>query len=446
MAEPSTWEQILDYTNRANPYPFYDELRKTPVRRLPDGSYLVSTYAEIAALLHDPRVSSDITRNPAAAAAGATIGEDGDGAGMTPTFLSMDPPDHDKFRRITMRHFGPPTTPGRVAGMEARMAEIVTDLVDNMADRSRIDVVDDLAYPLPVTVICELLGVPPGDEQRFRVWVDLALQSTDPGLDPETQQKKRIEAGTELRAFMQELVDAHRQAPGTDLLSAMATDDGPEGRMPDEQLVSTGLLLLIAGHETTVNLISNGVLTLLRHPAELQRLRADPGLAIPMVEELLRYEPPVHFVVFRTALDDIDIAGTTIPAGASLTLVLAAGNRDPAHVADPGLFIPDRANNQHLGFGGGVHLCFGAPLARLEAQIALTEFATRLENPRLVSDPPPYRPSPFLRGPSHLPVDIDGVLAPGRAADGLAARGGDQLPRQGEALPGRAFSPQHGGR
>jgi len=192
MAEPSTWEQILDYTNRANPYPFYDELRKTPVRRLPDGSYLVSTYAEIAALLHDPRVSSDITRNPAAAAAGATIGEDGDGAGMTPTFLSMDPPDHDKFRRITMRHFGPPTTPGRVAGMEARMAEIVTDLVDNMADRSRIDVVDDLAYPLPVTVICELLGVPPGDEQRFRVWVELALQSTDPDSIPKPSKRRGL--------------------------------------------------------------------------------------------------------------------------------------------------------------------------------------------------------------------------------------------------------------
>ena len=215
MAQPSTWEQILDYSNRANPYPFYDELRKTPVTRLPDGSYLVSTYAEIAALLHDPRVSSDMTRNPAAAAAGAAASaRTGTAPGMTPTFLSMDPPDHDKFRRITMRHFGPPTTPGRVAGMEARMAEIVTDLVDNMAARSRIDVVDDLAYPLPVTVICELLGVPPGDEQRFRVWVDVALQSTDPGLDPETQQKKRAEAGKELRAFMQELVEAHRRARG----------------------------------------------------------------------------------------------------------------------------------------------------------------------------------------------------------------------------------------
>ncbi|WP_427169962.1 cytochrome P450 [Arthrobacter sp. 92] len=411
MTDPSSWEQILDYANRANPYPFYEDLRKTPVTRLPDGSYLVSTYAEIAALLHDPRVSSDISRNPAAAAAGVggNEGDDGEDVGLRATFLSMDPPDHDKFRRITMRHFGPPTTPERVAGMEARMAEIVAGLVDDMAGHRRIDVVDGLAYPLPVTVICELLGVPPGDEQRFRVWVDVALQSTDPGLDPETQQKKRIEAGKELRAFMEELVETHRQAPGNDLLSALVTDDGPEGRLPNEQLVSTGLLLLIAGHETTVNLIANGALTLLRHPAELQRLRNDPDFAIPMVEELLRFEPPVHFVPFRTALDDIHIAGTTIPAGASLTLVLAAGNRDPAHVTDPHLFIPDRPNNQHLGFGGGVHLCFGAPLARLEAQIALTEFARRLENPRLVADPPPYRPSPFLRGPSHLWVDIDGI-------------------------------------
>jgi cytochrome P450 len=410
MSQASSWEQILDYSNRANPYPFYAELRRTPVTRLPDGTYLVSTYAEIARLLHDPRVSSDISRNPAAAAAGAA-GDDGDGPGMSPTFLSMDPPDHDKFRRIAMRHFGPPTTPGRVAALEPRMTEIVTELIDNMAGRTRTDVVDDLAYPLPVTVICELLGVPPGDEHRFRVWVDVALQSTDPGLDPETQQKKRAEAGKELRSFMEDLVEVHRRAPGTDLLSAMAADDGPEGRMPSEQLVGTGLLLLIAGHETTVNLIANGALTLLRHPNELMRLRNDPDLVIPMVEELLRYEPPVHFVPFRTALDDIDVDGTTIPAGSSFTLLLAAGNRDPAHATDPDLFIPERPNNQHLGFGGGIHLCFGAPLARLEAQIALTAFATRLENPRLVSDPPPYRPSPFLRGPSHLLIDIDGIAA-----------------------------------
>jgi cytochrome P450 len=208
---------------------------------------------------------------------------------------------------------------------------------------------------------------------------------------------------------MEELVETHRQSPGDDLLSAMDSDDGPEGRMPAEQLVGTGLLLLIAGHETTVNLIANGALTLLRHPEALRRLRNDPDLVIPMVEELLRYEPPVHFVPFRTALDNIDIAGTTIPKGAGITLVLAAGNRDPGRFPDPDLFIPDRKNNGHLGFGGGIHLCFGAPLARLEAQIALTEFALRLQNPRLVTDPPPYRPSPFLRGPRHLAADIDGV-------------------------------------
>ncbi|MET1156070.1 cytochrome P450 [Arthrobacter sp.] len=408
MSQATSWEQVLDYSNRANPYPFYAELRRTPVTRLPDGTYLVSTYAEIASLLHDPRVSSEISRNPAAAAAGVAADEGG-GTDMTPTFLSMDPPDHDKFRRMTMRHFGPPTTPGRIAGMEPRMAEIATGLIDKMAGRSRIDVVDELAYPLPVTVICELLGVPPSDRQRFRVWVDIALQSIDPGLDPETQQKKRAEAGAELRAFMEELVESHRKSPGDDMLSAMATDRSPEGSLPAEQLVGTGLLLLIAGHETTVNLIANGALTLLRHPHELQRLRNDPDLAIPMVEELLRYEPPVHFVPFRTALDDIDIGGTTIPAGASFTLLLAAANRDPAHVTDPDLFIPDRPNKGHLGFGGGIHLCFGAPLARLEAQIALTGFASRIENPRLVDDPPEYRPSPFLRGPSHLPVDIDGI-------------------------------------
>lgn len=405
MTEPSAWERILNPSNRANPYPLYAELRKTPVTRAADGSYLVSTYAEIASLLHDPRVSSDIGRSPAAAAAG-----DGEGGpGMSPTFLTMDPPEHDKLRRITTRHFGPPVTPGRVAGMEARMTEIVTELIDAMAGRSRIDVVDDLAYPLPVTVISELLGVAPGDEKRFRVWVDLALQSTDPGMDPESQQQKRAEAGAQLRSFMEELVEKHRQAPGSDLLSALATDDGPEGRLPDEQLVSTGLLLLIAGHETTVNLISNGVLTLLRDPEQLQSLRNDPELVIPMVEELLRYEPPVHFVPLRTALDDIDIAGTTIPAGSPITLVLAAANRDPARFADPDSFLPRRPNNQHLGFGGGIHLCFGAPLARLEAQIALTEFAGRVANPRLAFDPPPYRPSPFLRGPSHLPTDIDGI-------------------------------------
>ena len=328
---------------------------------------------------------------------------------MSKTFLLMDPPEHDRMRRLAMRHFGPPNAPRRVSELEPKMLQLVTDLIDKMEGKTRIDFVEDLAYPFPVSVICELLGVPDEDKARFRVWVDMALQSTDPSLDPETQKARGEEAGKELNAFMSELVAAHQENPGTDMLSAMATDDGPEGRMTTEELVSVGLLLLIAGHETTVNLISNGALTLLRHPEVLQRLKDDPDLAIPMVEELLRYEPPVHFVPFRTALADIEVAGTTIPEGSAITLVLGAGNRDPGHVTDPDSFVPERENNEHLGFGGGIHMCFGAPLARLEAQVALSEMARRLRNPRLVTDPPPYRISPILRGPLHLEMDIDGI-------------------------------------
>jgi cytochrome P450 len=372
------------------------------VTRLTDGTYLVSTYAENLALLHDPRLSSDPSNNPQFAAAMEELSED-----MQPSFLQMDPPEHDRQRRLAMRHFGPPHQPGRIAGLEPRMFEIVTGLIDAMAGRDRIDIVDELAYPFPVSVICELLGVPPEDRTEFRKWVDLAIETIDPGLDPETQQEKRKEASTELFNFISNLVERHRRSPGGDLLSAMVTDDGPEGRLSTGELASTGLLLLIAGHETTVNLISNGILTLLRHPQELDRLRQDPELAIPMTEELLRFEPPVHFVPIRTALDDIEIAGTTIAAGSPVTLVLAAANRDPDRFAEADRFIPDRSDNQHLGFGSGIHLCFGAPLARLETQVALTEFARRIRNPRLAEDPPPYRPSPILRGPLHLPVDVD---------------------------------------
>jgi cytochrome P450 len=180
--------------------------------------------------------------------------------------------------------------------------------------------------------------------------------------------------------------------------------------MATKDIVATARLLLIAGHETTVNLIANGILTLLRHPHVLDRLRRDPDLAIPLTEELLRYEPPVQLLPgFNVALDDIEVAGTTIPKGAPITLVLAAANRDADRFPDPDRFDPDREDNQHLGFLTGIHYCFGAPLARQEVQVALSELARRLENPRLLEDPPPYRQNPTLRGPRHLPIEIDGV-------------------------------------
>jgi cytochrome P450 len=386
MTERSVYQQILDYANRANPYPLYARLRQTPVTREDDGTYVVSTYREIVALLHDPRTSSDPRK-----------------AGKPPdlNFIQCDPPEHGRLRRLAMRHFGPPHNPGRVDGMRGDLAGKVTGLVDNLRGRKQIDIVDDFAYPFPVAVICRLLGVPHEDEPRFNVWVE-ALVNAETDISG-------IQARADIHQYIAGLADARRGQPGDDILSGLVTDDGPEGRMSEADVIDTGILLLVAGHETTVNLIANGTLTLLRHPDVLQRLRREPELIISLVEELLRYEPPVHFPLVRFALADITIAGTTIPKGAPVILALAAGNRDPNRFPDPDRFIPDRPDNQHLGFGSGIHNCFGAPLARLETQIALTALVRRLDNPRLVVDPPLYRPSPFLRGPRHLLVAVDGV-------------------------------------
>ncbi|KJK59187.1 cytochrome P450 [Saccharothrix sp. ST-888] len=409
MTSVALLHQITDFANRADPYPLYAELRKTPVVQDEAGPYLVSTYWEIHSLLHDPRISSD-ARNLSPQAAKAT-GQDQDPE-LPPNFLRLDPPEHDRLRRLAMRPFGPPHTPRRVYDMHGELAGIVSGLIDAFRDRRTIDLVDDFSYPFPVTVICRLLGVPREDETRFHTWADTIAAGLDPvGTDEEREAQKQAvrQARAGLAAYLAGLIEERRRSPRDDMLSAMATDHGPDGQLTPVEMVTTSSLLLIAGHETTVNLITNGMLTLLRNPDVLQRLRDDPGLAVPLVEELLRFEPPVQLLPQRNALADIDIAGTTIPKGASVYLVLASGNRDPQRFLDPDRFIPDRPDNQHLGFGSGIHNCFGAPLARLEAQLALTELVRRLDNPRLVEDPPPYRQNAVLRGPRHLGIAFDGL-------------------------------------
>jgi cytochrome P450 len=409
MAPASVFEQIIDYSSRADPYRLYGQLRDAPVSRQDDGSYVVSTYREIVALLHDPRVSSDgrnLSYLPDTQPAPLEKSN-----GLAPPFIRLDPPEHDRIRRLVMYHFGPPHSPGKIDGMRPEMAEIISGLVDGIADRTQADVVEGIAHPFPVMVICRLLGVPQEDEPRFRTWADAVAETFGPGEgDSAERQQTRDSAMAALAQYLGELAETRRGKPGDDLISGLVTYDGPEGQLSPAQVASTATLLLIAGHETTVNLITNGVLTLLRHPEVLERLRHDPELVIRTVEELLRYEPPVHFPALRAALDDITIDGTTIPKGAPIVLALAAGSRDPSCIRDPERFDPDRELNQHLGFGGGIHYCFGAPLARLETQLALTEIFGRLENPRLLADPPPYRTGSALRGPRHLPIAFDGVL------------------------------------
>ncbi|MEU1406904.1 cytochrome P450 [Streptomyces sp. NPDC005728] len=399
---PDTLRRILDYSSRADPYSLYAELRKTPVARQEDGSYVVSTYRELTELLHNPHLSSDVRNlsRPMEAAQGRT----------TPAFINLDPPEHDRLRRMAMRHFGPPHTPGLVAGLEPVLTATVGSLIDDFAGKEQIDIVDDFAYPFPVTVICHLLGVPPEDEPRFRVWVNAIIESIDynPKIDPKEKLENGVQATKDLRQYLGGLLEQRHGRPGDDLLARLANDDGPDGRMTDEEIVSTANLLLIAGHETTVNLITNGMLTLLRNPQILQRLRDEPDLVVQLVEELLRYEPPVHIIPWRAAYSDITVADTVIPKGSQIMLMLASGSRDPNRFHDPDRFDPDRHDNQHLGFGSGIHLCFGGPMARREAQIALSELARRIDGPRLIADPPPYRRSPVLRGPIHLPIEHDG--------------------------------------
>ncbi|GAA3368022.1 cytochrome P450 [Streptomyces sannanensis] len=408
MTQASLLRQITDYANRADPYPLYKELRRTPVLRDEDGPYLVSTYWEIQSLLHDPRTSSDARNLATTGGYGATPLEE---TSLPPSFIRLDPPEHDRLRRMAMRSFGPPHTPRRIHDMRDALHAIVTDLIDGLGNTDRIDLVEQFSYPFPVTVICRLLGVPREDEAHFRTWADIIAASLDPvpGEDPTERDRTTQQARNELGMYLAGLVEERRRKPGEDMLSELVTGKGPDGTMTTMEVLSTSVLLLIAGHETTVNLITNGMLTLMRHPEVLQRLRNEPGLAVPLVEELLRYEPPVQLIPQRTTIADIEVSGVTIPKGASLWLVLASGNRDPERFTDPDRFDPDRKDIQHLGFGSGIHACFGAPLARLEAQIALTELARRLDNPRLLEDPPPYRQSAVLRGPRHLHFACDGI-------------------------------------
>ncbi|MDT7710121.1 MAG: fatty acid omega-hydroxylase [Pseudonocardiales bacterium] len=419
MRPEIAWAEAMKLENRPDPYRFFDELRKTPVARVADGIYVVTGYRELLTLAHDPRVSSDMSRSPVSAklAAGAAPPPEAEhmkAYGRQPSMIVSDPPDHDRARRQAMRHFGPPHTPYLIWSMGPDIERLCNELLGKVAGKTRMDIVDEYGYLVPVTVICKVLGVPLEDEKAFHGWIFDFMAGIDLGPEAATEEGRiRAEKGKEstaaLKEYMQGLVEGYVDKPGDGLLSKLVNDGGPDGPMEPNEAVSNAMLLLIAGHDSTVNTISHCVLTLLRNPGSIELLRRRPGLIPRAIEEVLRLQSAVQFFPSRSATADIEVGGTLIPEGSAIFFMYGAANRDPSRFADPAKFDAERRDNEHFGWGSGIHTCFGGPLARLEVNLALEVFLRRVENPRLVVDPPPYRHSQVFRGPQHLLIDYDRI-------------------------------------
>jgi cytochrome P450 len=416
MTPETAWAAAMKFENRPNPYPFFDELRKTPVAHVGNGIYVVTGYRELMTLAHDPRISSDTRRLKARAAANPGSEPDPlEAYGEHGNMITSDPPDHDRQRRQAMRHFGPPHTPDLIPSMEPDIRDLCNELLDKAKGKTRIDIVDEYAYPVPVMVICKILGVPLKDEPQFHAWIhDFMAGLSDMGPEAATEEgKARKEKGqasaAALAQYLTDLIKGYIKEPANTMLSKMVNDDGPDGPMTPREAVTNASLLLIAGHDSTVNTIAHCVLTVLRNPGTFELLRRRPELIPGAIEEVLRLESAVQFFPSRSATADIEIGGTVIPKGSPVYLIYGAANRDPNKFPNPNQFDPERRGNEHFGWGSGIHTCFGGPLARLEVNVALETFLQRVENPRLVVDPPPYRRSNTFRGPEHLLIDFDGI-------------------------------------
>ena len=422
MTSEQAFAEAMKFENRANPYPFFDELRKTPVARITNGIYVVTGYKEIIALIHDPRISSDLRNSPKRPQAQPV--KDGDPTtieaellekyGKDPMMIISDPPDHDRARRQAMRHFGPPHSPHVIPNMEPVCVRLVNDMLDKAKGKKRIDVVDDYAYPLPVTVICRIMGVPLKDEPFFHAWITEMMAGAEIGPDAGTEEgKRRKEKGRASRMefvkYIIQLVENAEKHSSEGMISKLVHDHGPDGRMSPSEIANNVALIFIAGHDSTVNLISHCVLTFLRNPRTVDLLRRRPDLIPRAIEEVLRLESSVNFWPTWTALADIEIDGTTIPKGSPIFFMYGAANRDPEKFRDPNKFDLEREEKESLGWGAGIHVCFGGQLARLEVNTAVEAFLRRVENPRLVVDPPPYRRNALFRGPLHVLIDIDGI-------------------------------------
>jgi cytochrome P450 len=414
MAQPV--DQELDFLSvaltpefREDPHQFFHLLREhEPVHQTPMGVYMLTRYADASAIVRDPALSnnernSDLYQAFQQANPDAAQGVFDDEFGEA-VILFLDPPDHTRLRGLVSKAF----TPKVIGRLRPRIEQIVAERLDAVGARGdrRMDVVTDLAYPLPVVIICELLGVPPEDHAKFQGWSSDLAHSIDPNPLVSPEQQERIEAAADAFVeYFRDLIERRRRDAGDDLLTGLiAAEDGGD-RLSETELLATGLFLLIAGHETTVNLIGNGTLALLRNRDQFERLRANPDLDHNAIEELLRYDSPVTFTQ-RITLEDYQLGDMTIPARQQVIPILAAANHDPAVFDQPDRLDLGRENaNRHLAFGGGHHFCLGAALARLEGEVAIPSLVRRFPNIELEGTPQ-RRDTFTLRGLTHLPVTI----------------------------------------
>jgi cytochrome P450 len=407
--------QLLDPSARANPYPLYEQIREHGPLHMPDSRLTVfSSFSDCDEVLRHPASASDSMKSSVVQeqiAQGAEVRPLG-----PPGFLFLDPPDHTRLRGLVSKAF----VPRVVNALEPDITALVDGLLDSIERRGSFDVIADLAYPLPVAVICRLLGVPIEDEPEFSRASALLAQGLDPFSTLNSEDPKRAEerqeAGRWLREYLRGLIDVRRGALREDLISGLIAAEEGGDQLTEEEIVATCNLLLIAGHETTVNLIANAMLAMLQEPSLWRALADDPSRAGAVVEETMRYDPPVQLVM-RIASEDMTIGDrtggqersdrgiVTVPKGDSMLLLIAASHRDPAVAERPGEFDPGRATIRHLGFGKGRHFCLGAPLARLEASAVLSAVTARFPNARIAGEAI-YKPNLTLRGLASLPVTV----------------------------------------